>query len=195
MLLHYRGKTKTINYILTFAWRQIETTEKPSVRMTRVVGEIQSKHIPKTNPQCYHYTNLVGVMPCSLGDGYLPEKLHSTTKTYSHMDLISNKQAVFNVFALTYCRIIVTRHKVQDSNWIWYWLLLFTNNYMIHKYLKLLTVQNYWVFGLFPSSGILETRKHSNSECYTHHRQNPLESTCSQFVISFLVSSLPTLLS
>jgi hypothetical protein len=24
--------------------------------------------------------------------------------------------------------------------------------------------QNYWVFGLFPSSGILETRKHNVSE-------------------------------
>jgi hypothetical protein len=24
--------------------------------------------------------------------------------------------------------------------------------------------QNYWVFGLFPSSGILETRKHDVSE-------------------------------
>jgi hypothetical protein len=37
-------------------------------------------------------------------------------------------------------------------------------------------VQNYWVFGLFPSFGVLENRKHqtmgkvqkpSNSECYT----------------------------
>jgi hypothetical protein len=26
------------------------------------------------------------------------------------------------------------------------------------------TTQNYWVFGLFPSSGILETRKHDVSE-------------------------------
>jgi hypothetical protein len=66
-------------------------------------------------------------------------------------------------------------------------------------------IQNYWYFGLFPSSGILENRKHDVSEtgsvskmpyflfsrilddgkrpknpvipCVIHHRQNPLEST------------------
>jgi hypothetical protein len=32
-----------------------------------------------------------------------------------------------------------------------------TNNY---------TTQNYWVWGLFPSSGILEIRKHDVSETY-----------------------------
>jgi hypothetical protein len=29
-----------------------------------------------------------------------------------------------------------------------------------------LRTQNYWVFGLYPPSGILETRKQNVSECY-----------------------------
>jgi hypothetical protein len=72
--------------------------------------------------------------------------------------------------------------------------------------------QNYWVFGLFPSSGILERRKHDLLEticfyshlrtetdpffgnvvsknpiilCVTHHFQNPLEST---FIYCFVIS-------
>jgi hypothetical protein len=39
-------------------------------------------------------------------------------------------------------------------------------------------VQNYWVFGLCPSSGILEERKHNPViMSVIHHRQNNLEST------------------
>jgi hypothetical protein len=54
--------------------------------------------------------------------------------------------------------------------------------------------QNYWDFGLFPSSGILVSRRWTKSKnpvilCVTHHRQNPLESTdinCSSLMIKVI---------
>jgi hypothetical protein len=64
-------------------------------------------------------------------------------------------------------------------------------------------IQNYWVFGLFPSSGILGTRKHDVSETgwwkrsknpvilnVIHHRQNPLESNCSSSLLTIAESWL-----
>jgi hypothetical protein len=62
--------------------------------------------------------------------------------------------------------------------------------------------QNYWVFGLCPLSGILETRKHNVSETgpvsritddgpvilsVIHHRQNSLEST---YTVSLIIKGL-----
>jgi hypothetical protein len=65
--------------------------------------------------------------------------------------------------------------------------------------------QNYWVFGLLPSSGILGNRNRTPNDGKalnprTHHRQDPLESTCFSLygvvmnpLLTILHSSVPLL--
>jgi hypothetical protein len=56
------------------------------------------------------------------------------------------------------------RFTAEENNRISLWNLFPTQAYSTNLAGPLFCAQNYWVFGLCPSSGILETRKHNVSE-------------------------------